>query len=73
MAATALQVIKPSHPEWKKMWKSLAEKVGDAIEPCECCGEVWQYMDSVMDGHEFRHRCHPKSHTRIYVLIPWSK
>lgn len=58
-------------PAWARVWALLqADTGGDIAQPCGCCGEVWQYMGTVIEGtrttHEFRHRHSPITTNREY-------
>lgn len=61
--------------EMPKLWDLIWDRLADLEGDCECLnqGEVWQYMESKIEGsdclHTFRHRCHPKTNDREYRHI----
>ena len=58
--------------ELEKAFNKLPD--GDPVAECECCGEVWGYMETEDTGdgigwrHTFRHR-HFRGKNRKYVRI----
>jgi hypothetical protein len=62
--------IKNGSPEWNKAWALIGKDFTDQEQET---GEVWQYMGTGKhDGnwvHEFRHRCHPITKTRVYIQV----
>jgi hypothetical protein len=62
--------------EWHHAWRGLARLSGDTDNMAECplSYEVWQYMGSCLYNgrwkHEFRHRNHPRTNTRLYFRVP---
>ena len=72
---TTTSFIERGTPEWDRMWAELAkhplntglDKPTEAEFECE----YWEYMGpGVQGGHCFRHRCHPKTWKREYVIVP---
>lgn len=67
--------VPPENHEWPIMWQKLADQYNapDFLSKCPQTGEVWQYMGTVaaFDNvyHEFRHRNHPTTNTRLNVKI----
>ena len=73
-----------NHTQWNQAWQGLAAHHTNAgmpdpySAPCLRTGETWQYMGSylapqhlapVATVHEFRHRRHPSTGTRVYVQV----
>ena len=63
--------------EWEYMWSTLAHHHGDVADPCNDCGEQWEYLGTSVRAanaktifqHCMRHRHHPASGKREYVWI----
>ena len=66
--------------EWSLMWQSLAKMEVNNDDPVcdnEETGDCWQYMGTFEKVakvvHEFRHRRHPLTCTRMVIDIPVSE
>jgi len=57
------------HRGWKRAWEVVAKEHGSTECQCDCCGEIWQYMGSTVEGHGFRHR-DLNGKGRASVLVP---
>jgi hypothetical protein len=60
-----LRFVSRTSAEWSQMWHDLGE-LGWLIpgpDPCPACnpasGECWQYMGTLGNHHQFRHRDYP--------------
>ncbi len=51
-----IRMLDPSMKGWQRVWELLVAKYGDSQCSCPETGEVWQYMGSTKDVHQFRHR-----------------
>ena len=71
--------MKPGTPEWNRAWREIAHlpvnrglaNPSAARDPLT--GETWQYMGTTDGWHEFRHRRHPNTGTRLVaqVQVAW--
>lgn len=62
-------------PEWERAWESVAaDLVNSGVAGDRLDG--WQYMGSTLCPtwvcwvHEFRHRNHPGTNTRVIIRVP---
>jgi len=65
-------MVQPDSSEWHKAWAGLGAmplNAGDKVSECPHTGEVWQYVGTCRDRHQFRHRNHPKTNRREVVEI----
>lgn len=72
--------VKKGHFEHDYMWNRLAEhplnKEEDTPQMCGNKGELWQYMGTHFKKrwqHEFRHRYHPKTFKKEWIVVTPSK
>lgn len=76
-----LVLIKTESKEWEFMWNWLeSHPINEDLEqPCVARheDESWQYMGSFKEGerviHNFRHRNHPKTKTRLDLSLQASE
>lgn len=54
--ARTSQQLTPTMRGWARAWAVMTERYGDPACEHPTCGEVWQYMGTVVGWHEFRHR-----------------
>ncbi|MDF4421894.1 hypothetical protein P3447_09725 [Vibrio parahaemolyticus] len=69
----AISLMSPGCDEWERAWQELARDEINGGDPvCEnaATGESWQYLSTSDGKHLFRHRCHPKSFSRVFREIP---
>jgi hypothetical protein len=74
--------VNENSPEWHEMWKKLGElsmnkevKDDPTVAENPDSGEMWQYMGTDVRSrlHSFRHRDHPITRKREYVVVPVSE
>ncbi len=72
---SGLDFLNPGSPAWNAAWAALAaDPINAGLEkPTEAYNpefmEAWQYMGSVGNMAEFRHRCHPVTGQREYRRV----
>lgn len=68
----AISLMTPGSDEWERAWQELANDELNGGDPiCEnvSTGQCWQYLSTNDGKHVFRHRCHPKSFSRVFREI----
>lgn len=61
---------------WHAMWKELAAQpinLGNRVCENEVTGDCWEYMGSIGNEHNFRHRAHPTTKKRELFIVKLSK
>jgi len=65
-----MQYIDNNHPDWTDMWQQLgADNMNDGDQLCINQSQCWEYIGSTQDHHHFRHSCHPRTGSAVYIYI----
>ena len=70
-----LTFVLPNSDEWIRMWGEVGKLQPRGWEGNTAClhadcQEYWQYMGTLWGVHEFRHRCHPATNSRMVITVP---